>query len=100
MLKSLCSIAAGLAALLVAAAPAAAHRSDEDHFHVWRPYVIVKDCDDEFRNCKARMEYAPGQHAGASGRGQLLVPPAGPELPAPPQLGLACRMVRGPLPQL
>ena len=43
----------------------AAHAHTGDAL-MWRPYVIVKTCNNHFKHCKARMEYARGQNPGTT----------------------------------
>lgn len=38
-------------------------RYDDDAIRVWKPYVIEKNCVDDFYHCKVRMDYAPHQRA-------------------------------------
>ena len=49
-----------------AATPALAHQAD---FLMYRPYAIEKTCNKHYKHCKARMIYAPRQHAGLAGEG-------------------------------
>ena len=34
-------------------------RHDDDAVRVWKPYVVEKNCVDDFYRCKVRMDYAP-----------------------------------------
>lgn len=54
-----------LAAALAQPAEAADRRSGnhDDPFQIWKPYVIEKDCTYGHDRCRARMDYAPHQHA-------------------------------------
>ena len=56
----------GLAGLTQGAAAAdffAFGRHDDDSIRVWKPYVIEKNCVDDFYHCKVRMDYAPFQRS-------------------------------------
>ena len=35
----------------------------DDGIRVWKPYVIEKNCVDDFYRCKVRMDYAPFQRS-------------------------------------
>ena len=59
-----------LAALVaLAAMPVAAAAADLDRdgppgaIKIWKPYVIEKNCVEDFNYCRVRMDYAPFQHA-------------------------------------
>jgi hypothetical protein len=56
----------GLAGLTQGAAAAdffAFGRHDDDSIRVWKPYVIEKNCVDDFYHCRVRMDYAPFQRS-------------------------------------
>ena len=55
-----------LATLVPAASAAdffAFGREDDDAIRVWKPYVIEKNCVEDFYHCKVRMDYAPFERA-------------------------------------
>jgi hypothetical protein len=35
----------------------------DDGTRVWKPYVIEKNCTDDYYHCRVRMDYAPHQRA-------------------------------------
>ena len=65
MLRKILPVFTGLLclAVLAPAAPAAdffAFGKKVDHsIRVWKPYVIEKNCVEDFYHCKVRMDYAP-----------------------------------------
>ena len=64
MLRNILPVLAGLLGLL-AVAPAAsaadffAFGRHDDGSRIWKPYVIEKNCVEDFYRCKVRMDYAP-----------------------------------------
>ena len=65
MSRKMLSILAGLLGLVVLAPMASAAdfftfgREDDDAIRVWKPYVVEKNCVEDFYHCKVRMDYAP-----------------------------------------
>ena len=63
------SLVAGLVGLLMATPMASAGdmlasgRGDTDAVRVWKPYVVEKNCTDDFDHCTVRMDYAPFERA-------------------------------------
>lgn len=52
----------GLAVLVPAASAGEFHafgHHDDHSIRVWKPYVIEKNCVEDFHHCKVRMDYAP-----------------------------------------
>jgi len=66
MLGKLLAASLSIASLTVMCLPATAHGR---YYGVYRPYAIEKICDNNLRNCKVRMLYAPGQNPGLAGYG-------------------------------
>ena len=118
MLRKMLAVVMGLLGLSVLAPAALAAdffaygRHDDHSIRIWKPYVIEKNCVEDFYHCKVRMDYAPcrARHGGEAR--QLLVPEAVQglslrRLQAPPQaparspfLLQARGLVQRPLPDL
>ncbi len=69
MMRKMLAVVMGLVGLSVLAPAALAAdffafgRHDDHSIRVWKPYVIEKNCVDEFDRCKVRMDYAPHERA-------------------------------------
>jgi hypothetical protein len=69
MLRKILPALTGLLCLAVLAPAASAAdffafgRKDDHSIRVWKPYVIEKNCVEDFYRCKVRMDYAPHQRA-------------------------------------
>jgi hypothetical protein len=48
---------------MASAADFFAYGRHDDGSRIWKPYVIEKNCVDDFYHCKVRMDYAPFQRA-------------------------------------
>ena len=69
MSRKILSALAGLVGLAVLAPAASAAdffafgRHDDEGTRVWKPYVVEKNCAEDFYHCTVRMDYAPSERA-------------------------------------
>ena len=67
MFRKMLGLSAVLLGLAGLAGPALASdpygSADDGYTKIWKPYVIEKNCVEDFYRCKVRMDYAPFQRA-------------------------------------